>query len=104
MYSHHAGAVSARDFYLGFTFTTLAMLVIGGVASVWGAVVGTLVVAAIGEVLLRLEQGVEIGNVLIYLPNGARGVVIAAALVVMLIWRQQGLTGGREFSLPRLRR
>jgi len=104
MYSHHAGAVSARDFYLGFTFTTLAMLVIGGVASVWGAVGGTLVVAAIGEVLLRLEQGVEIGNVLIYLPNGARGVVIAAALVVMLIWRQRGLTGGREFSLPRFRR
>lgn len=104
MYAHHGGAVSARDFYLGFTFTTLAMLVIGGVASVWGAVVGTLVVAAIGEILLRMEKGIQIGNVAFDLPNGARGVVIAATLVAMLIWRQQGLTGGREFSLPRFKR
>lgn len=104
MYAHHAGAVSVRDFYLGFTFTTLAMLVIGGMGSVWGAVVGTVVVAGIGEVLLRMEQGLTIGDISIVLPNGARGVAIAAALVAMLIWRQRGLTGGKEFSLPQLRK
>jgi branched-chain amino acid transport system permease protein len=103
MYVHHAGAVSARDFYLGFTFTTLAMLVIGGVGSVWGAVVGTLAVAAIGEVLLQLEQGVELGGLSLSIPDGARGVVIAAALILMLIWRPRGVTGGREFRLPSLK-
>ena len=49
MYAHHAGAVTARDFYLGFTFTTLAMLIIGGATSLWGAVVGTVLVTAIGR-------------------------------------------------------
>lgn len=104
MYAHHAGAVSARDFYLGFTFTTLAMLVIGGTGSVWGAVVGTIVVAGIGEILLRFEQGVSIGESTISLPNGIRGAVIAAALVIMLLLRPRGITGGREFSLPFRRR
>ncbi len=99
MYAHHSGAVSARDFYLGFTFTTLAMLVIGGATSMWGAVVGTIAVTAIGQILLEFESGVTLGGIGITLPNGARGVVIAAALVAILIWRPKGITGGREFAL-----
>ena len=100
MYAHHAGAVTARDFYLGFTFTTLAMLIIGGATSLWGAVVGTVLVTAIGQVLLVLESGVNFGSVEFTLPNGARGLVIAAALVIILIWRPKGITGGKEFTLP----
>jgi hypothetical protein len=30
--------------------------------------------------------------------------VIAAALVVILIWRPKGVTGGKEFNLPFLNR
>jgi branched-chain amino acid transport system permease protein len=103
MYGHYAGALSVRDFYLGFTFTTLAMLVIGGTGSVWGAVVGTVVVAGIGQVLLMLEQGLSLGTLVVTVPNGTRGLVIAAALVVILMWRPGGITGGREFRLPRRR-
>ncbi|MFM7873008.1 MAG: branched-chain amino acid ABC transporter permease, partial [Actinomycetota bacterium] len=41
MYVHVAGTWQVQDYYLVFTFLTLAMLVIGGSASLWGAVVGT---------------------------------------------------------------
>lgn len=100
MYAHHAAAVSARDFYLSYTFMTLAMLIIGGAGSVWGAVVGTVIVGAIGQVLLELETGIQIGNLLFTIPNGVRGAAIAAAFVIMLVWKPRGLTGGREFRLP----
>ena len=39
---HLAGTLQARDVYLDLTFLTLAMLVVGGVGSLWGAVVGAL--------------------------------------------------------------
>ncbi|MBM3720225.1 MAG: branched-chain amino acid ABC transporter permease, partial [Actinobacteria bacterium] len=50
MYVHVAGTWQVQDYYLVFTFLTLAMLVIGGSASLWGAVVGTLVVTAVGQI------------------------------------------------------
>ncbi|QAY62876.1 branched-chain amino acid ABC transporter permease [Xylanimonas allomyrinae] len=100
MYAHQAAAISVRDYYLDFTFLTLAMLIIGGAGSVWGAVVGTLVVTAISEALLRMEQGLHLGDLVITLPTGVRGALIPLAFVAMLLWRPQGLTQGREFRLP----
>jgi branched-chain amino acid transport system permease protein len=41
MYVHVAGTWQVQDYYLVFTFLTLAMLVIGGSASMWGAIAGT---------------------------------------------------------------
>ena len=104
MYAHHSAAASARDYYLQFTFLTLGMLIIGGSGSVWGAVVGCAVVTGLSQVLLHLEQGLQVGNLIITIPDGVSGMVIAGALVVVLLWRSTGLTGGREFRLPRLGR
>lgn len=99
MYVHVAGTWQVQDYYLVFTFLTLAMLVIGGSASMWGAVVGTLVVTAVGQVLLLWEQGKSLLGLKIDLPNGARSLIIAASLVGMLLWRSSGLTNGQEFKL-----
>lgn len=101
MYAHHAAAVSARDFYLGFTFLTLGMLIIGGSGSVWGAVVGCAVVTGLGQVLLELEQGLQLGGLVFTIPAGTRSIAIAAALVLVLMWRPSGITGGAEFRLPK---
>ncbi len=98
MYVHVAGTWQVQDYYLVFTFLTLAMLVIGGSSSMWGAVVGTLVVTAVGQVLLLWEQGKSLLGLKIDLPNGARSLIIAASLVGMLLWRSSGLTNGQEFK------
>jgi branched-chain amino acid transport system permease protein len=98
MYVHVAGTWQVQDYYLVFTFLTLAMLVIGGSASMWGAIAGTLVVTAVGQVLLLWEQGKSILGLKIDLPNGARSLIIAATLVGMLLWRSSGITNGQEFK------
>jgi branched-chain amino acid transport system permease protein len=104
MYAHHSAAISARDYYLQFTFLTLGMLIIGGRGSVWGAVVGCVVVTGLSRVLLDLEQGLQIGHLVFTIPDGASGLVIAGAFVLVLLWRSTGLTRGREFRLPWSRR
>jgi len=103
MYVHVAGTWQVQDYYLVFTFLTLAMLVIGGSASMWGAIAGTLVVTAVGQILLLWEQGKSIAGLKIDLPNGARSLIIAATLVGMLLWRSSGITKGQEFKIIRRR-
>ena len=97
------GSITADQVYLELTFITLAMLVIGGTTSLWGAVVGALFVSALDSVLAEMEDGMTLLGRTIDLPSGSRIVVVSAVMALVLIVRPGGLTGGREFSVPRLR-
>jgi branched-chain amino acid transport system permease protein len=102
---HLAGTLQARDVYLELTFLSLAMLVVGGVGSLWGAVVGALAVSALDSFLLDAESG-DIGfvNDLLGEPlwGGSRLVGVAAFMAIVLIRLPEGLTRGREFRVPGL--
>ncbi|MCX2749905.1 branched-chain amino acid ABC transporter permease [Arthrobacter sp. MI7-26] len=100
MWAQTNRVVQASQFGLDFTFTTIAMLVVGGMLSVWGAVVGSLLISALNHVLGLLENGMHIGAVVISLPSGSRLVVVAAFMVIILIFRPAGITGGREVTWP----
>ena len=103
LYVHMLGSITADQVYLELTFITLAMLVIGGVSSLWGAVVGALAVSGLDSFLSEAEQGVGVGFT-IDLPQGARLVILGTLMAAVLVLRPSGITGGREFSLPRRRR
>ena len=53
----HFIPINVDSVYLDLTFITLAMLVIGGVGSLWGAVVGALFVSVLDSVLAEAENG-----------------------------------------------
>ena len=103
LYVHMLGSVTADQVYLELTFLTLAMLVVGGVTSLLGAVVGALVISGVDSFLGEAEQGVDVGFRL-DLPTGTRLVIVSILMASVLILRPSGLTGGRELRLPRLRR
>jgi branched-chain amino acid transport system permease protein len=99
----HQLPVNSESVYLDLTFITLAMLVIGGATSLWGAVVGAIAVSAVDSFLAEAENGVRVAGFTIDLPAGTRIVVVGALMALVLILRPTGLTGGREFSLRRAR-
>jgi branched-chain amino acid transport system permease protein len=98
----HFLPINADAVYLDLTFITLAMLVIGGATSLWGAVVGALAVSGLDSVLANAENGIEVLGRSIEVPAGTRIVVVSALMALVLILRPSGLTGGREFSSERL--
>jgi branched-chain amino acid transport system permease protein len=101
----HLLPLSYRDVYLDLTFVTLAMLVIGGSSSLWGAVVGALAISALDSFLASAENGVSLFSITnLSLPSGTRVIVEGVLMALVLILRPSGLTGGREFSLAWLRR
>ena len=102
LYVHQIGSLTADQLYLELTFLSLAMLVVGGLTSLWGAVVGALAISGLDSFLGQAESGVHVGFTL-DLPTGTRLVVVALAMALVLVLKPSGLTGGREFALPRWR-
>ncbi len=100
----HLLPINTEVLYLDLTFITLAMLVIGGMTSLWGAVVGALAVSGLDSLLAEAENGLDVGGVTIDLPAGTRIVIVGALMAIVLILRPSGITGGRELSLERFRR
>jgi branched-chain amino acid transport system permease protein len=96
----HLLPLNTETVYLDLTFITLAMLVIGGATSLWGAVVGAVAVSAVDSFLAEAENGVHIFGGALDLPAGTRIVVVGVLMALVLILRPAGLTGGRELSLP----
>jgi branched-chain amino acid transport system permease protein len=99
LFVHFQGTINVQDIYLDFTFLTLAMLVVGGAGSLLGAVVGALVVSGLDSFLSDAEQGAVSW---LHLGAGADLVAVAAFMAAVLVFLPGGLTGGREFRLPRL--
>jgi branched-chain amino acid transport system permease protein len=100
LYVHELGLITPDLFYLDLTFVTLAMLVFGGVGSLWGAVLGALAISALNSFLGDAENTVHVGFRLT-LPAGTRLVTIGAVMALVIILRPSGLTGGREFGWKR---
>jgi branched-chain amino acid transport system permease protein len=100
LFVHQAGTITTEDVYLNLTFLTLAMLVVGGVGSLLGAVVGALLISGLNSLLTTAEGGVHILGVKVDLHDGTHLVVLGVVMALVLVVRPGGLTGGREFRLP----
>jgi branched-chain amino acid transport system permease protein len=98
------GSVNPDVFYLDYTFLVITMLVLGGAGSLTGAVLGTVVVSVLSEVLRQAEAGSVLGLVDVPPRPGIADVVLGILLVLMLLRRSAGLTGGREIRWPGRRR
>jgi branched-chain amino acid transport system permease protein len=97
----HLLPLNTETMYLDLTFVTLAMLVVGGSTSLWGAVVGALAVSALDSFLAQAENGVDVLGGTLDLPAGTRLVVVGALMALVLIVRPSGITGGRELAWRR---
>jgi branched-chain amino acid transport system permease protein len=95
------GVLSVDAFYLGLSFVTLAMLVVGGIGSLTGAVVGVLAVTALVELLRAAEAGLSLGGLRLALPAGSQEIGLGVFLALVLVLRPAGLAGAREWWAPR---
>ena len=91
---------SADAFYLTLTFYTIAVLVIGGQASLWGAALGATIVSTFVEVMRVTETGVHLGSWKLTTPVGTTEVSLGVAMLIVLLALPAGITRGREAVWP----
>lgn len=98
LHAHFLGSIAVKSFWLSLTFISLAMLIIGGQRSLTGAVTGAVVISGITEVLRLMESGITVGAGHFAFPRGSQELGIALVMLLVLIFRPTGITGGRELS------
>ncbi len=97
LYGHYIGTFSAVSFGFSLTFFIVAMLVIGGMNSLSGAVVGVIVVQVLSEFMRTIETK-GLGPIPAIDAPGLTEMVLALIMLFVLIARPDGITGGKEIT------
>ena len=99
MFAEFYGSFNPQAFYIKATVASVAMLVVGGARSLSGAVLGTFFISVITEALRRIEGGVSLGPMHVASRPGLQELGVATAMLLVLLLRPNGLTGGREIGI-----
>ena len=96
--AHFLGAFSPKKFYFVDTFFLLAMLIVGGMSTVTGAILGATTVTLVTEVLRRFESGVDLFGLQLPQIFGTTQIGIGVLILIALMRRPDGLSGAREWE------
>jgi branched-chain amino acid transport system permease protein len=102
-------SIEAKTFQVILTYDILLIVVIGGIGSVTGSVIGAFLVTASKEWWLRFfDTPLKIGNFQVpLLRTGFRMVIFSLLLMAVVLFWRRGLMGNREFNwddIPRFGR
>ena len=97
-YAYYLGTISARPFYFSHVFLTLAMLILGGMRSITGAVIGTILITFGLEGVRFMETGPTILGLKFPEMLGLSGIALGAVIVVIMVVRNGGLVGNFEIE------
>jgi branched-chain amino acid transport system permease protein len=95
---HLIGTIDPRMFTFTLTYNIVLIVVLGGSGSVTGSVIAAIIVTVAMEALRFLDGPL---NLIFIRTNGLPGlrmVVFSILLLAVVIFRQQGLMGMREFN------
>ncbi len=98
MWVHSLRAFGPGNFFFADTFNMISMMVIGGQASVTGALVGSGVVTVVSEIMRFPEKGMVIGSIQIPTIYGAVQLSVAVLILVTLIINPAGIMGSKELD------
>lgn len=98
------GTVDPSMFTFMLTFNVLMIVVLGGLGSITGTVIGATIITVLTEVLRIVEQPMDLGFIQIPGILGMRMVFFSALLVMVIIYYQSGLMGTRELSWESIQR
>ncbi len=100
LYGHMLGAFTPRDFSFDLAFGLVAMMIVGGMGTVTGAISGVALIMALQEILQRFEGGFALGPFVTPQLFGLPVIGASLAILLVLLYRPAGLFGLRELGLP----
>jgi branched-chain amino acid transport system permease protein len=94
LFGHFRQFLHTNDFQFIRSIEIIIMIVLGGMGSITGSVLGAIVITILPELLRKLPGDLY----------GYRLVIYSGLLIVIMLTRPQGVMGSREFGIPWLKR
>jgi len=91
LYAHYITFIDPSSFTVMESIFILSIVIIGGAGSLWGPVVGAVVLVSLPEILRFVGMPSSVAANL-------RQIIYGALLVVFMMWRPQGLLGQYSFQ------
>ena len=92
-------SVASTPFTSNMTYEILLIVVIGGIGSVTGSIIGAYLFVACSEWWLRgLDSGTFLGISAAFMRPGFRKVVFAVIIMCIVLFYSRGIMGNKEFS------
>lgn len=96
-------SIDSKTFQITLTYDILLIVVLGGIGSITGSIVGAFFVTAGKELLRFFDEPLIIGGVQIPLfKPGFRMVIFSILLMIVVLFFRKGLLGGKELSFNKL--
>jgi branched-chain amino acid transport system permease protein len=102
LFGHYKKFLHTNDFQFIRSFEIIIMLVLGGMGSITGSILGAIVITILPELLRQLPTINLFGKAINFAD--LRLVIYALLLIIIMLTRPQGVLGQREFGLNWLKR
>ena len=102
LWAHLQRTIAPSLFYFNETFIILEMSVLGGMASLSGAIPGAAVLTFVPQVLANFSTGFTFFGIRVPQINGLTNIVMSVLFIVTIIFRKQGITGNSEYIVSSL--
>ena len=102
LWAHLQRTIAPSLFYFDETFTILEMSVLGGMASLSGAIPGAAILTFLPQLLANFSTGFTIFGIQVPQINGLTNIVMSVLFIIMIIFRKEGVTGSSEYIVSTL--
>ncbi len=102
LFAHYKKFLHTNDFQFIKSFEVIIMIVLGGMGSITGSILGAIVITILPELLRKLPEIEMFGKQVNFADF--RLVIYALLLIIIMLTRPQGLLGHHEFGLSWLKR
>jgi branched-chain amino acid transport system permease protein len=95
---HLLRILTPGQFSFNAVFIGVAMMILGGMGSITGSVIGAVVMTILPQFIIPFERGGTFFGYELPALNGLTQIVIALILILVMLVRPEGIAGSKEFS------
>lgn len=102
MWAHLQRSIAPSMFYFDETFSILEMSVLGGMATISGAIPGAAILTFIPQLLANFDTGFVFFGIQVPKISGFTSIVMSILFIIVIIFRKGGVTKNSEYIVETL--